>query len=192
MRFLTVPGLNWTGRFWLPAALALVLPAVSDAAPTLTVDPPSLATDDVGELQMDVGAVVGSEIILRLYVDADGDGTVDPEDYPIWSGAIGDNAMGWSPSMLADLDPATGALTVDLRLAGALEFPYSAGTFIWQAEDVFDGSTATASFAVTQALQSQRVTGTVTDSSTATVGTITQSRSHTSVAESCIARAAEY
>ena len=137
------------------------------AVPTVVVNPASIPTDHVGTVQLDVGNLGGAEAILRLIVDANGNGAIDlPDDYVIWTDVIADNVDDWSPNMFSDTNVATGAVRIDARLFTPLEFPYTAGDFIWQAEDPSDASTQTVTFSITQAAQTQSVAGTARDSST--------------------------
>jgi len=155
-----------TTRPWQAALLTALFSTAAIAASSLSVSPTAIPIDEPGEVQLDVAGLLGAEVVLRLYVDIDGDGTIDPEDQPIWTDVITDNLAEWSPNMFSDSDPVTGAVTVDLRLFGPVGFPYSAGNFIWEAEDSFDGSTGLASFTVTQPSQSQSVSGTVINAAT--------------------------
>ena len=49
------------------------------AAPTLSVNPTSIARDYTGTVQVDIGALQGAspEAVLRLYVDVDADGVIE-------------------------------------------------------------------------------------------------------------------
>ncbi len=147
----------------LIVAIVALFPALTQAVPTLNVTPGSIATDETDPVQLQVGALAGTQAILRLYTDADGDGVIDPEDYPIWADRIDDNVAPWSPAMFDDSAPAVGAVTVNVRAFGPFEFPYTSGDFIWQAVDSADSSSVTFPFSVTQAAQTQSVSGTVSD-----------------------------
>ena len=143
----------------------LLAVGVAQATPSLSVTPNSIATDEVGTVQIAAGSVAGSQVILRLYVDANGNGVINaPADVVIWTDVVIDNVADWSPNMFSDTNVAGGAVRVDVSHFTPLGFPYPAGNFIWQAEDSADASTATAAFTISQAGQTQSVSGTVRDS----------------------------
>ena len=148
-------------------ALLLMGSSMAIGAPTIGVNPPAIATTETGTVQITATGVMGTSVILRLYVDANGNGLIDPPaDYVIWTDVVADNVADWSPNMFSDTNVAVGAYTVDVRLFSPLEFPYTAGSYIWEAEDSQNASTDTTMFSVTQTTQVQSVSGTVRDSST--------------------------
>ena len=152
---------------YLPALVtALLVSTVALAAPSLVVNPTTIDRENPSAVAIDVTGVVGSSIVMRLYTDADGDGAIEARDVVVWTDVVEDDIVEWSPSMVSDSEPTTGWLRFDVRMFGALEFPYTVGSFVWQAEDSFDGSTDTVAFAVTQTPQVQSVSGTVRDNST--------------------------
>ncbi|MCP3978656.1 MAG: hypothetical protein GY716_04885, partial [bacterium] len=148
---------------WIATVVVALIPALTLAAPTLNVTPTSIATTETGEVQLQVGALAGTQVILRMYADADGDGTIDADDYVVWADVIDDNATPFSPAMFEDSNAAANAVTIGARGFGVFTYPYTSGSFIWQAEDPTDSSTATFAFTITQAAQTQFVSGTVTD-----------------------------
>ena len=148
-------------------ALAVLGSNAAMALPTIAVSPASIATDHLGTVQISVGSLVSSPVTLRVFVDANGNGVIDlPDDTVIWTDVVADNVADWSPNMSSDTNGAVGAVTVDVRPFGPLEFPYTAGNFIWQAEDSSGVSTLPALFSITQTAQTQSVTGTVRETST--------------------------
>ena len=164
-----------TPSVWLIATIvATLFGSVSVAAPLLGVTPATIDREATGTVEIQVTGLQGAtpQAILRLIVDADGDGVVDAEDYPVWTEVIDDGVVAWSPAMFSDEDTDPGEVTVNVRAFGPLSFPYTTGTFIWMVEDGFDGQTATLPFSVTEAAQPQSVSGTVTDGASPVPGAL--------------------
>ena len=150
------------------ALAALFAAAPAAAAPTLSVSPAAIQADYAGTVQVTAGNLGGGSpsVILRLYVDINGDGlittTPGASDYVVWTDLVADNAARWSLNMASDQDAT--ARTVRVALAGFTpkRFPYTAGTYIWEAVDPNDGTTATSAFTVAQVATGVHVSGQVT------------------------------
>ncbi|UCF80706.1 MAG: hypothetical protein JSV08_09430, partial [Acidobacteriota bacterium] len=159
--------MRFAKRLMVGVCLLTVATGAALAVPTISVNPTSIARDYTGTVQVDIGALQGGspEAVLRLYVDIDADGVIDVEDYVIWTDSIDDNFSEWSPNMFSDVDPVAGQITVNVRRFTSYDnYTYTVGSYIWEAEDVFDNSTAIETFAVTQAVDAQSVSGTIIDS----------------------------
>ncbi|MCZ6640183.1 MAG: hypothetical protein O7F71_01285, partial [Gammaproteobacteria bacterium] len=114
----------------------------------IAVDRSTINRFDPTKIQMVVFGMTGPEAHVSLIVDVDGDGVIDLEDYPVWSTVVMDNVPPWSPNMPTDSDPGGGTILTRLRLFGAVGFPLTVGSYIWQAEDLGNNSVTTP-FAVT-------------------------------------------
>ncbi len=134
------------------------------AAPAITVTPTSIQNDSLNPIQLDVSTFTGPDIIFRLYVDVDGDGIIDPEDYVLYTHIVEDNYAELSPNVFDDQNPTAGQIRINPKFFTFAHIPYSAGSYIWEVEDTFDSSTGTNTFTITQdILLPQTVSGTVYD-----------------------------
>jgi len=147
-------------RLLIVAALVALAPWALWAAPGLTLNTASIASDYAGSVRATVTGLTGSSVTLTLITDADGDGVVDAgEDQIVYVDRIVDNGTRWSPNMSADLDAATGTVQVDLKWFTPIHYPNTVGHYIWSATD--DGGSAAALFEVTQATSALVATGQV-------------------------------
>ena len=72
----------------LACAAGLSFAGSAGASPTLSVAPSSAARDSTAEIRVEVGGLLGSEAILRLRADVDGDGLADPGEQVLWTGRL--------------------------------------------------------------------------------------------------------
>ncbi len=149
---------------------AAAVPGHAGGDPVLDVDPGSIDRLSADPLMVSVTSVGGPSIQLRLRVDVNGNGAIDAGDDVIWIAEIDDNGSVWSPTMPVDLDPTVDAIAIDLRSFTPLGFPYSAGSYLWEAFSPGSGLSDSATFSVTQAAEPQVVSGTVTDDSMTPLG----------------------
>ena len=81
--------------------LSLVGGSLAVAAPILSINPATIDRAETGTVEIQVIGLHGGSPQLRLHliVDADGDGVVEPEDYPVWTTVVDDNTPAWSPAV---------------------------------------------------------------------------------------------
>ncbi len=151
-------------KLFLFCAVFCVFSMALFCAPVVNVSPSAIQNDSLDAIQIDVSSFTGPDIIIRLYVDIDGDGIIDPEDYISYTTVLEDNVSEWSPNIFDDQNPSLGQMRVNPKFFTFEHIPYTAGNYVWQIEDTFDSSTGTDTFSVTQnVLLPQTVSGTVYD-----------------------------
>ncbi len=146
--------------------LTLVAFSSAEATTSVTLTPDSLSADDPGmtELTADI-ASPGNTVWVDIFIDADKDGIIDPEEAKVMSFSLTDGTG--SPEIAGVTNTNVNGDedgTVNSSVTTTLKFyypPNPAGQFIIQVTDE-DSSHAEAIFTFTQAATSQSISGTVT------------------------------
>ena len=138
----------------------------------LTVSPDSVAWTDQGWIELSVNNITpAADVGLFLYLDLDGDGSINGSDYPIAFFGVSDGAgndVGWE-TLVDDKDGLTnGAVETAISCHGvAYDVLHTVGDYIWQAVEVDEFfspvASTTAVFSVTQAVSSVSIVGEVRD-----------------------------
>jgi len=144
----------------------LVAFSSAEATTSVTLTPDSLSADDPGmtELTADI-ASPGNTVWVDIFIDADKDGIIDPEEAKVMSFSLTDGTG--SPEIAGVTNTNVNGDedgTVNSSVTTTLKFydpPNPAGQFIIQVTDE-DSSHAEAIFTFTQAATSQSISGTVT------------------------------
>ncbi len=147
--------------------LTLLLAAPSFAALELSVAPSALDREAIDPVRLTATGLAGSELTLTLHVDVDADGTVDAEDWIVWSDLVPDGVTEWSPAMPVDVAAAAGTVAVDVEIFSPFGYPHMRGSYVWEARDASNGQVARTSFAVTALPGSQSVSGRVLEAGSA-------------------------
>jgi protocatechuate 3,4-dioxygenase beta subunit len=152
--------------------VVVILSAVWASAVDLTVSPDSVAWTDQGWIDISITNITpAASVGLFLYLDVDGDGTIDGSDFPITFFGVKDgnlNEVG-AETLVDDKDGLTnGAIETAISCHGvAYDTLHTVGDYIWQAVEVDETFTPVASttavFSVTQAVSSVSITGEVRD-----------------------------
>ncbi|HKL21227.1 MAG TPA: hypothetical protein VJ904_05435, partial [Tichowtungia sp.] len=149
---------------WLAAASGLAL--------DFTLSDSSMAWDDQMWLGMSISNIaVEGGVDLKLYVDIDGDGSVNGDDFLLTLFEVDDGETNWfgAQTFVDDKDGvADGAIETALPMFGISYNPlHTIGTYVWEAVEINESeepiATATATFEVTQPTGTVWVSGQVRD-----------------------------
>ena len=140
-------------------------------AASLTVSPPLVMNDYVGQVSLTIsGLTPGKTVLVERFIDANGNGVVDAGDALTFSFKVTDGQVPLiggvrNPNVPGDDDGATnGSIRVDLPFPNVDEvFGSAAVKFIFRVSDPQNGfSPVTATFDVQQHVQPQGVSGRIT------------------------------
>ena len=154
-----------------PVLIGLVSVATNLFAASLTVNPPLVMNDYVGQVSLTIsGLTPGKTVLVERFIDANGNGVVDAGDVLTFSFKVTDGQVPLigavrNPNVPGDDDGATdGSIRVDLPFPNVdAVFGSAAVKFIFRVSDPQSGfSPVTATFDVQQHVQPQGVSGRIT------------------------------
>jgi hypothetical protein len=169
---------GYTFLIYFSILFTLVAFSSAEATTSVTLTPDWLSANDPGTTELTANtASSGNTVWVDLFIDADKDGIIDPEEAKIMSFPLTDGigspkiAGVTNTNVNGDEDG-----TVDSSITTTLKFydpPNPAGQFIIQVTDE-DSSHAEAIFTFTQAATSQSISGTVTCDGSPVAGAIVE------------------
>ena len=151
--------------------IGLVSAATNLVAASLTVNPPQVMNDYVGQVSLTIsGLTPGKSVLVERFIDANGNGVVDAGDALTFSFKVTDGQVPLlggvrNPNVPGDDDGATnGSIRVDLPFPNVDQVVGSAAVqFIFRVSDPQNAfSPVTATFDVQQRVQPQGVSGRIT------------------------------
>jgi len=155
--------------FAVLAALAALMGAGSAifAQPTLTVTPSVISNTYPGVITLAItGVTNGEKVTVQRWLDLNGNGSIDAGEPMMDAGKITDNNNGnaiiggvTNLNVPFDINSTTGAITTTLNCPAALVLDNMVGQYVFRV--ISSGGQATATFAVTNALLGQSISGIV-------------------------------
>lgn len=136
------------------------------ASPTLKVDPYRIDADYGGELQLIVNGLYpsGSKVRIEQYVDANQNGTIDPEETLIRSFVVTEGLISANPNVQGDEDGmGDGSVITTLNFHNSLDTAHAPGQTLFRV--IGDYGTASAPLIIEPDFRAQSIAGTVGDGS---------------------------